>query len=119
MCRPALAAAMPATTGRLSAVKRAIAAGLSSACRSAAVSQAHHRAASVISAAASTTASGRLQGRMAAALMSRATDSPSTIRTKIWNRSARCAGFSGTRRRGASMARAPTASASSAAPQNA
>ena len=119
MCSPALAAAMPATIGRLTAVKRAMAAGLSRARRSAAVSHAHHRAASVISAAASTTASGRLQDRKAAALISRATDSPSTIKTKSWNRSARCEGLSGTRRRGVSMARAPAASVSNAAPQNA
>ncbi len=117
MCRPALAAAMPTTIGRLTAVNRAIAWGLSRASRSAALSQAHHTAASVISAAASTTASGRLQGRMAAALIRRATDSPSTIRTKIWNRSARCEGFTGTRRDGASIASAPTASVSSAAAQ--
>jgi hypothetical protein len=73
----------------------------------------------VISAAVRTTASGRLQDRDAAALMSRAIDSPSTIKTKSWNRSARCALFSGTRRRGVSMARAPAASVSNAAPQNA
>src|SRR6516164_9448061 len=69
-CKPALAAAIPATSGRLTAVNRAMAAGLLRAQRSAAVSQAHHRAASVISAAVSTMASGRLQGRAAAALMS-------------------------------------------------
>ena len=69
------------------------------------------------SAAVSTTASGTLQGRVAAALIKRATDSPSTIKTKIWNRSARCQGLTGTRRDGFSIASAPTASVSSAAPQ--
>ena len=75
--------------GKLAAVKLAIACGPSSASRSAAASHACHRAARVISAAASTTASGTLQGRMVAALMRRATDSPRTISTKIRNRSAR------------------------------
>ena len=105
MCRPALAAAMLPTMGRLAAVNRAIAFGVFSASRSAVVSQAHHRAASVSSAAASTTASGTLQGRMAAALISRATDSPRTIRTRSWNRSARCQGLTGTGRDGGSISR--------------
>ncbi len=78
--------------GKLAAVKLAIACGPSSASRSAAASHACHRAARVISAAASTTASGTLQGRMVAALMRRATDSPRTISTKIRNRSARALG---------------------------
>src|SRR5262249_58520302 len=52
MCRPALEAATLVTTGRLSAVKRATAGALFSARQSAAMSQAHHSAASRISAAA-------------------------------------------------------------------
>jgi hypothetical protein len=119
MCRPALAAATLATIGRFAAVKPAIAAGPSSAFRSMAVSHARHKAASVTTAAAKTTASCVLHGRWAAALIRRATDSPSTIRTKIWNLSARCSGFSGTRRLGDSIPRAPTASVSRAAPQKA
>src|SRR5271165_2181640 len=105
MCRPALAAAMLPTMGRLAAVNRAIAFGLPSASRSAVVSQAHHRA-----------ASGTLQGRIAAALISRATDSPRTIRTRSWNRSARCQGLTGTGRDGGSISSAPAASVSRAAP---
>src|SRR5208283_4876096 len=69
---------------------------LSRASRSADLIQDHHSDAKVMTAAASTTASGTLQGRSEAALIRRATDSPSTIRTKIWNRSARCQVFSGT-----------------------
>ena len=100
-------------------MNRAIAFGVPSASRSAVASQAHHRAAGVSSAAASTTASGTLQGRMAAALISRATDSPSTIRTRSWNRSARCQGLTGTGRDGGSISSAPAASMSRAAPHNA
>jgi len=118
-CRPALAAAMPATIGRLAAVNPAMAGALSRASRSADLIQDHHSDARVMTAAASTTASGTLQGRSEAALIRRATDSPSTIRTKIWNRSARCQVFSGTRRDGVIIARAPMASVSRAAAQKA
>ena len=94
MCRPALAAAMPATIGRFAAANQAIARGLSSAPWSADLIQAHHSVASVTTAAASTTASGTLHGRTVAALIRRATDSPSTIRTNSWKRSARWEGLS-------------------------
>ncbi len=104
---------------QVAGAERAIACGPSNALRSAAVSHACHSAASVISAAASTTARGTLPGRTVAALMRRATDSPRTIRTKIRNRSARWDVLSGTRRRGASLASAPTASVSRPAAQNA
>ena len=81
MCRPALAAAMPATIGRFTAANRAIAGGRSSARWSADLIQAHHIVASVTTAAVSTAASGTLHGRRVAALIRRATDSPSTIKT--------------------------------------
>jgi len=80
-CRPALAAAMPATVGRFAAANQAIIRGLSSAWWSADLIQAHHSDASITTAAVSTTANGMLHGRAVAALIRRATDSPSTIRT--------------------------------------
>ena len=119
MCRPALTLAIPVTMGRLRAVKLATAPGVPRAAGPTAVSQAHHRAARVSSAVPSTTASGTVQGRAAAALISRATDSPSTIRTKSWNRSVRCAGLTATRLDGSSMVSAPAASQARAAPQKA
>ena len=54
-----------------------------------------------------------------AALISRATDSPSTISTNSWNRSARWAELTGSRRAGFTMAMAPAASQASAAAQTA
>src|SRR5215469_2140489 len=81
MCRPALAAAMPATIGRFTAANQAIDCGRSSAAWSADLTQAHHSVASVTVAAVSTAASATLHGRKVAALIKRATDSPSTIKT--------------------------------------
>ena len=81
MCRPALAAAMPATIGRFAAANRAIAWAGRVPAGPRDLIQAHHIVASVTTAAVSTTASGTLHGRRVAALIRRATDSPSTIRT--------------------------------------
>jgi hypothetical protein len=119
MCKPALAAAMPATIGRLAAANQAIVSGLSMARWSADLIQAHHNVASVTTAAVRTSPSGTLHGRRVAALIRRTTDSPRTIKTNSWKRSARCQALSGTRRLGESMPSPPTVSAARPAVQKA
>ena len=90
MCRPALPAAIPATIGRLSAVNRGHRARAVECFRGRPRSARPAIALQVSAVPRSAPLRGTLQGRCAAALISRATDSPSTISTKIWNRSARC-----------------------------